>query len=137
MKFLLRVFMVALVAAVAASAQTPSAKDGIYTQAQALRGKTVFDKSCASCHAIIPKGPVTSASRGPDLAGDEFMTQWNGKPVEHLSTLILETMPPDFSMEMTAPISRDLTAYLLQVNKFPEGKAELTAVTAKTAIINK
>jgi len=35
------------------------------------------------------------------------------------------------------PIALDLTAYLLKVNKFPDGKAELTVDTAKTAIILK
>jgi cytochrome c len=129
--------MVMLLTAVAVQAQTPSARDGVYTAAQALRGKTVFDKSCASCHALVPKGPVTSAARGPDLGGEEFLTRWNGKPASHLSKLILDTMPSDFSMEMTAPISLDLVAYLLQVNKFPDGKPELTADTANSVTIVK
>ena len=130
-------FMLLLLAAVAVEAQTPSARDGVYTKAQALRGKVVYDKSCASCHATVPKGPVSSTSRGPDLGGDEFLTRWNGKPASHLAKLILDTMPSDFSMEMTAPISLDLTAYLLQVNKFPDGKPELTAETANAVIIVK
>lgn len=129
--------LIALVAVIAVQAQSPTARDGVYTAAQALRGKTVFDRSCASCHALVPKGPVSSTSRGPDIAGDEFLTRWNGKPASHLSKIILDTMPSDFSMEMTAPISLDLTAYLLQVNKFPDGKPELTADTANAVIIVK
>jgi cytochrome c len=135
--FFLKAFMVMLLGAISVTAQSPTARDGVYTAAQALRGKVVFDKSCASCHALVPKGPVTSATRGPDLGGDEFLTRWNGKPASHLSKLILDTMPSDFSMEMTAPISFDLTAYLLQVNKYPDGKPELTADTANTVIIIK
>ena len=137
MKSLLHVFVVSLVIAVAVTAQTPTARDGVYTKAQALRGKAVFDKSCASCHSLVPKGPVTSASPGPDLAGDEFLTRWTGKPAAGVAKVILDTMPSDFSMEMTAPISLDLAAYLLEVNKFPDGTAELTADSAKTAIIVK
>ncbi len=129
--------LMALSAVIAVQAQTPSARDGVYTKAQALRGKAVFDKSCASCHAIVPKGPVTSTSRGPDLGGDEFLTRWKGKPASHLSKIIHDTMPSDFSMEMTEPISLDLTAYLLQVNKFPHGKPKLTAGTANAVIIVK
>lgn len=129
--------LIALSAVFAVRAQTPSARDGVYTKAQALRGKVVFDKSCASCHALAPNGPVTSASRGPDLAGDEFLTRWNGKPASHLSKIIHDTMPSDFSMEMTAPIALDLAAYLLQANKFPDGKPELTAGTANAVIILK
>ena len=129
--------MVMLLAAIALHAQTPTARDGVYTKAQALRGKAVFDKSCASCHALIPKGPVSSASPGPELAGDDFLTRWSGKPAGHLSKLIHDTMPNDFSMEMTEPIALDLTAYLLQVNKFPDGTPELTPDTVKTVIIIK
>ena len=129
--------MLPLLAAVALQAQTPTARDGVYTSAQALRGKAVFDKSCASCHALTPKGPVSSASPGPELAGDAFLTRWSGKPAAHLVKVIVDTMPNDFSMEMTEPIALDLTAYVLQTNKFPDGKAELTADTAKTIIIFK
>lgn len=131
-------FMVMLVAAVAVCAQSPaSVKDGVYTKAQALRGKAVFEKSCASCHALVPKGPVTSASPGPDLAGDDFLMHVGGKPAWGVAKTILDTMPNDFSMEMTEPIALDITAYLLQVNKFPDGKFELTAESAKTAIVIK
>jgi hypothetical protein len=85
----------------------------------------------------VPHEKVASDAPGPDLAGDEFLTHWSGKPAGAVAKIILNTMPNDFSMEMTEPISLDLTAYLLQVNKFPEGAAELTADTAKTAIIVK
>lgn len=130
-------FMVMLLAAVAVQAQTPTAQGGVYTKAQALRGKAVFEKNCASCHALVPKGPVTSASPGPDLAGKDFLMHVGAKPAWGLAKTILDTMPNDFSMEMTEPIALDLTAYLLQVNKFPSGKAALTAKTAKTAIVIK
>lgn len=130
--------MLMLVAAVTLRAQSPtSVKDGVYTKAQAERGKGVFEKNCASCHSLVPKGKVTSDSPGPDLAGDDFLTHESGKPAWAVARVIKDTMPNDFSMEMTEPIALDLTAYILQVNKFPDGKAELTADIAKTAIIIK
>jgi quinoprotein glucose dehydrogenase len=129
--------MVMLLAAVAVRAQVPTARDGVYTKGQALRGKVVFDKSCASCHALVAKGPVSSTSPGPDLGGDEFLTRWSGKTAGHLVKIIVDTMPNDFSMEMTEPVAVDLVAYLLQVNKFPDGTPELTAETAKTVTIIK
>lgn len=125
-----------LLSTVALRAQS-SAKDGVYSAPQAARGKAVFEKSCANCHALVPKGKVTSDSPGPDLGGDDFLAQVNGKPAWAIAKTIKDTMPNDFSMEMTEPIALDLTAYLLQVNKFPDGKADLTADTAKTAIIIK
>jgi len=130
--------MVMLVLAVAVRAQSPaSVKDGVYTTAQAERGEKVFKQTCATCHALEPKGKVTGDAPGPDLAGDDFLTQHSGKPAWTIAKVIKDTMPNDFSMEMTEPIALDLTAYLLKVNKFPDGKAELTVDTAKTAIILK
>jgi cytochrome c len=136
----LPVFMVTLLAAIAVHAQSPasapaSAKDGVYTKAQAERGQKVFDASCASCHALEPKGKVTSDAPGPELAGDDFLTHMSGKPTWALAKVIKDTMPNDFSIEVTEPMALDLAAYILQVNKFPAGQAELTADTAKTAII--
>ncbi|TAK19035.1 MAG: c-type cytochrome [Acidobacteria bacterium] len=130
--------MVMLVVVVAVKSQSPaSVKDGVYTKAQAERGQKVFEQSCKACHALEPKGKVTSDAPGPDLAGDEFLTHMNGKPAWALAKVIKDTMPNDFSMEVTEPIALDLAAYILQANKFPEGAAELTAESAKTAIIVK
>lgn len=127
-----------LLSAVAVCAQSPaSVKDGVYTKAQADRGKAVFEKTCASCHSLVPKGKVTGDSPGPDLAGDDFLMHAGGKPAWSIAKTIRDTMPNDFSMEMTEPVALDITAFLLQVNKFPDGKSELTADSAKTAIVIK
>jgi cytochrome c len=130
--------MLMLLAVVAVRAQSPtSVKDGVYTAAQADRGEKVFKETCAGCHALEPKGKVTSDSPGPDLAGDEFLLRESGRPAWVIARLIRDTMPNDASMEMTEPVALDLTAYILKVNKFPDGKSELTADTAKTAIVIK
>jgi cytochrome c len=130
--------MVMLCLAVGVRAQSPtSVKDGVYTAAQANRGEKVFKQSCASCHALEAKGKVSGDAPGPDLAGEFFLTREAGNSVWTITKVIKDTMPNDFSMEMTEPIALDVTAYILKVNKFPDGKAELTADTAKIAIINK
>jgi quinoprotein glucose dehydrogenase len=123
-----------LALAVVARAQAPTAKDGVYTKAQAERGKTAYETGCAKCHATTAKGPVTSDAAGPDLGGDEFLTRWSGKTTGALAKLIRETMPNDFSMEVTEPMSYDITAYILQVNKFPDGATALSADTAGAII---
>jgi cytochrome c len=130
--------LIAFSAALVVRAQSPaSVKDGVYTTAQAERGEKVFKNTCAGCHALEPKGKVTSDTPGPDLAGDDFLTHESGKPAWVIARVIRDTMPNDLSMEMTEPIALDLTAYILKVNKFPDGKSELTADTAKTAIVIK
>ena len=130
--------MVMFLVAVAVRAQSPaSVKDGVYTTAQADRGEKVFKQACASCHALETKGTVTSDTPGPELGGDDFVAHQSGRPAWVIVRTIRDTMPLDFSIEMTEPTALDLTAYILKVNKFPDGRAELTADTAKTAIINK
>ena len=130
--------VIAFSAVFALRAQSPtSVKDGVYTAAQADRGEKIFKQACASCHALEPKGKVTSDAPGPDLAGDDFLNIESGRPAWVLTRIIKDRMPNDFSMEVTEPMALDLMAYILKVNKFPDGKAELTAETAKTAIIVK
>ena len=132
------IFMLMLLIAVAVRAQSPaSVKDGVYTAAQADRGEKIYQQACASCHALETKGKVTSDAPGPDLAGDEFVLRQTGRAVWVITRIIKDRMPNDFSLEMTEPMALDLTAYILKVNKFPDGKAELTADTAKTAMIIK
>ena len=98
-------------------------KDGVYTKAQAERAAPQYAKICANCHdpARVPDGKKP----GPLLVGDAFLERWNDKMLGELMTLIRLTMPNDGSATITTDEAVDLTAYILQANKFPEGKEEL------------
>lgn len=45
---------------------------GVYTQAQAGRGKPRFETSCIRCHNIA----LTGSERGPALKGSGFWSKW-------------------------------------------------------------
>jgi mono/diheme cytochrome c family protein len=68
---------------------TKSVWDGVYTQAQADRGKQGYAEQCASCH-----GPeLTGGEMAPALAGGEFLAGWDGLTVGDLFERIRISMP--------------------------------------------
>ena len=103
-------------------AQQPrTVADGVYTAEQALRGQALYAARCASCH-----GATLSGAQGPALVGDDFMRVWGG-PVLDLFNKIQSTMPVNDPGKLTRAQSADLVAHVLQVAKFPAGRAELVA----------
>ena len=107
------------------AAQPPrvqSVSEGVYTDQQALRGRMLYDKRCSSCH-----GTTLNGRTGPALAGDDFLGDWDTRPLQELADKIRKTMPRDDSERLTAQETVDLLAYILQVGKFPAGRAELAS----------
>ena len=106
-----------------AGAQTPGPRiwQGVYTAAQAERGKATFLASCQRCH-----NADLSGDRGPALTGARFMTTWGGgSSVNRLFEKIRDTMP-QFSTSTIDPASKlDIVAFILQANGFPTGPREL------------
>lgn len=100
--------------------QAQSVASGVYTEQQATRGQTVYAARCASCH-----GPALVGRTGPPLVGDDFLANWDQKPLLELATKIDKTMPRDETPRLTAQESADVLAYVLQVGKFPSGRTEL------------
>jgi mono/diheme cytochrome c family protein len=109
-----------------ASAQSKTVWDGIYTEAQAVRGKKLYIASCAACHQEGLQG----ADLAPALKGDEFLLLWNDKPLGELVDRITTTMPQDAPGSLSPQENADIVAYILQVNRFPTGLAELPADAA-------
>ncbi|HKF66323.1 MAG TPA: cytochrome c, partial [Vicinamibacterales bacterium] len=96
-----------------------TARDGVYTDAQAMRGSAIYKEQCATCH-----GPSLGGSLAPPLAGDSFTSTWGG-PVLDIVNKIQNTMPANDFGKLTRPQATDLVAYVLQANKFPAGRADL------------
>jgi mono/diheme cytochrome c family protein len=108
-------------AAVASAA--PSVWDGVYTKAQAERGKKLYLESCGDCHGKDLEG-VDDAK---PLLGDVFMKNWNAKTVGRLIDVTKRTMPPETPNHLSRQVCTDVVAYLLSMNGFPAGKTELAA----------
>jgi S-disulfanyl-L-cysteine oxidoreductase SoxD len=109
--------------------------DGVFTDAQAARGRTVYSQNCASCHM----DDLSGSGQALPLAGDAFMETWDGQTVADLNDLVHNTMPQDKPGSLSPGDTVDVISYLLQFNKFPAGKDELTADPAalKNILISK
>jgi mono/diheme cytochrome c family protein len=93
--------------------------DGVYTAAQADRGKAAYARHCSRCHGEDPAN-----SRNP-LSGDRFAEHWESRTLADLFHRVRDTMPPGESSTVVASDKLDTVAYLLKQNGFPEGRAEL------------
>lgn len=100
---------------------TASVWDGVYTAAQAARGKTTFEGTCARCH----NPELTGSERGPALKGGTFLSHWEDDSLEAIFNKIRDTMPPIGPNTLSEDIKIDVLAYILQVNAYPAGPADL------------
>jgi mono/diheme cytochrome c family protein len=104
------------------AAPSRTVKDGVYTAAQAQRGQAIFKDKCVPCHGASLGGDV-----GPSLTGDDFNSDWNYLPVSDLVNKIRTTMPQNAPGTLSREQATDLVSYILQVDKFPAGRAELSS----------
>jgi mono/diheme cytochrome c family protein len=104
-------------------AQPPSKSiwDGVYTQAQADRGKALYAESCASCHG----GELTGGEMAPPLAGGEFMAGWDGLTIGDLFERVRISMPQNAPGTLSGQQNADILAFMFSANKFPAGDAEM------------
>jgi mono/diheme cytochrome c family protein len=104
-------------------AQQPrTVTDGVYTDTQAQRGQVLFQERCSPCHGAMLQGGL-----GPPLTGPDFLGDFSKQPLAALVAKIKNTMPANDPGRLTMPQAADLVAYILQVGKFPAGRAELNA----------
>src|SRR5882762_5843062 len=68
---------------------TRSVWDGVYTQEQAERGHSLYNRHCASCHG----DELAGGDVPPPLAGSGFLANWNGLTVGDLFERIRRSMP--------------------------------------------
>ena len=109
----------------AASSESRSVWERVYTEEQAKRGETVYRKECASCHGDTLVGGGGAAP----LTGGTFLSNWNGLTLGDLFDRIRKTMPQGTPGKLTKQQDADVLAYVLSFNKFPAGKTELSRQT--------
>ncbi|MDH4065325.1 MAG: c-type cytochrome [Acidobacteriota bacterium] len=103
-------------------AQTESTVwDGVYTESQATRGAALYDRECGQCHG--PGG--TGGGMAPPLLGAAFSANYDGLTVGDLFDRNRTTMPPGKEGQLASQENADITAFILKVNQFPAGQAEL------------
>lgn len=117
MKILVISAIALLTAAPACRAQGSDIKPataGVYTEDQAVRGDSVFQRTCLSCHT-------------PSFHADEqFRMNWIGRTVFDLFKLLKTTMPEDNIGGLSDDDYTRVIAYILKLNGFPAGADSLS-----------
>src|SRR6202171_2837273 len=113
--------LILLRATVHAQPPTKSIWDGVYTDAQAARGKALYAENCAACHG----GEQTGGEMAPPLAGGEFMAGWDGLTVGDLFERIRISMPQNSPGSLSGQQNVDILAFIFNSNKFPAGTTEM------------
>ncbi len=109
---------------VAQAARPPrTTKAGVYTLAQASRGKDMYSGMCKGCH--------TPASH----TGVTFKNWWEGHPLSDLFMYMVNKMPKNDPGSLALEDYADLVAYLLRMNAMPPGQRELPPDSAALARI--
>jgi len=96
-----------------------STRDGVYTEAQATAGRTLYNDLCNSCHAPLQNhiGPV-------------FRQSWSGSTVNDMMDYMVAEMPKNDPGSLSATDYAAVIAYLFQLNGMPAGPAPLAADAA-------
>jgi len=102
--------------------QSRDVQAGVYTDEQATRGRAIFKDRCSLCH-----GATLGGALAPPLVGDDFLADFNQRPLSDLVNKIRDTMPDNDPGTLTRPQAADIVSYILQVNKVPAGRTELSA----------
>ena len=107
----------------------PSASvwDGVFTEAQAGRGRQVYAGACGLCHGRrlngAPDDPDMRST--PPLARARFLREWDGRSLATLLAYTRLTMPEDNPGSLTEQEYVDVIAYMLSVGGMPVAEAEL------------
>jgi mono/diheme cytochrome c family protein len=109
-----------VVSGLGAQSTEPRIWQGVYSEAQAARGRDVFNASCLRCHAADLSGTTA-----PALKGDRFQTTFGNEPIDRLFLKIRDTMPPSFGTVLDDQVKLDVVTYILQTNGYPAGSGEL------------
>ena len=100
--------------------------DGVFTAAQADRGKTAAGQGrCTGCHGLELGG----TDRAPALKGTAFLADWEDGTVNRLFAKVRDTMPLGNTYMLTPAAKLEVVAFLLRENGFPAGSVEQPADT--------
>jgi len=118
-------WIVCLAGSALAAAQSASDRtvwDGVFTDAQAARGKAAFETSCGRCH----NNALSGSERGPALTGNGFWSHWDNDTLNALFTKVRDTMPAGGIESVTDATKLDIVSYILSANGAASGSRELT-----------
>lgn len=105
---------------------------GVYTDGQAVQGRTFYSAACSDCHGEQLEGDPGDGF--PALAAPGFMVEWDGQTMADLVRHI-HTSPNDNPGDMDRATAVALAAFILNRNEVPSGKAPLSTDAKEEAMI--
>jgi mono/diheme cytochrome c family protein len=106
--------------------------DKVYSEAQAVRGETLYAGLCAACH-----GNALEGVSAPELTGNRFIGRWREGMLDGIYDFIRQRMPLGRAANAkTIPGNDylDILTYILRVNGYPSGPTELTATVLENVM---
>lgn len=101
--------------------------DGVFTEAQAARGKETYAKACAHCHAE----DLLGSTNAPALVGEAFFARFDRTNADDVIDVIRRTMPQEAPDTLGMPAYADIASFIFKSNGSPAGNAELPTDRAK------
>lgn len=92
---------------------------GFYSAQQSDRGRQSYDEVCRECHFLS------------DFRGRDFEWKWRRQTVWNLYREVSETMPEDKPGELLPATVVDIIAYILSLNDYQVGSADLSTSRAE------
>jgi len=111
-----------------AQGRQASVLDGVYSEAQAARGKDLFGEKCSECHE-------GTEPAGPELIGSAFVDNWREDTLDGLFGFIRTNMPQAEPGSLKEAQYLDIVAFILQNNNYKSGTKDLTADATKNILV--
>ena len=125
----------AALAASGVESQEKTVWTGAYTEEQAARGEHIYGRRCRKCHRGDLTGDGAFQGDGsevvPTLLGLSFELRWDALTVADMFLTISRAMPWDAPGSVSPQDNIDVISYLLKMNGFPPGDAELPTQIAQ------
>lgn len=106
-----------------AAGPAASVGDGVFTEAQAARGRAAYAGACGLCHGRrlngAPDDPDMRST--PPLARARFLRRWEGRSLAALLAYTRLTMPEDNPGSLADAEYVDVLAYMLSASGMPAG----------------
>ncbi len=108
----------------ALSAQEPQKTiwDGVFTEAQALRGEQKYYDNCGHCHLDNLRGGDEGE---PPLIGTAFKFRFDQEHLSDVFQVISQSMPRNKPGSLDLQTYSDILAFILYANRAPVGEKEL------------
>jgi len=120
-RWMIAIGVTMIVAAGVAAQATRTVWDGVYSDAQAKRGRELYNTKCLSCHGT----DLSGGEMAPPLVGIGFQSNWNGQSAGDLSERIRVSMPLGAEGTLSRQQVSDIISAIFAAGDYPPGPNEL------------